>query len=155
MFGPAHKINQKNKCLWNNGHLGSTPQMDLKAKWDDKIQMSQAVLTVWQSKLLWVKTTVKPIQRATLEEEETMSDADNKAVSNVTVTRQPLSLSMWTKKQKQTFDSHYREKSDMEMCKRRDKLFIPPGYFGKALRMKLNWQGGEKLESVLIDLLLF
>ncbi len=50
--------------------------------------------------------------KAALRGEETMSDEDNKSVSNVTVTRQPLSLSMCplNKEQDQTAsDSHYRD----------------------------------------------
>lgn len=41
-----------------------------------------------------------------------MSNTDNKAISKVTVTRQPLSLSMCRlNKARQTLDSHYKAKS--------------------------------------------
>lgn len=66
------------------------------------------------------------MHKAILKEEETMSDADNKAISNVTVARQPLSLSMCRLNKEAepgrlliliTKDNH----THVEMWRRRDK----------------------------------
>lgn len=57
---------------------------------------------------------MKPTHKAIQKKEETMSDADNKAVSNVTVAGQPLPLRMRRlnkEADRQTFDSHYKDKS--------------------------------------------
>lgn len=69
-------------------------------------------LSIGQNKLLWACFHQSQAHRATLKEEETMSNTDNKAISKVTVTRQPLSLSMCRlNKARQTLDSHYKAKS--------------------------------------------
>ncbi|KAM7368867.1 hypothetical protein PAMP_013172 [Pampus punctatissimus] len=73
---------------------------ETKALWTPGIYRAEASETIRSDSDYKSKKTIvglfsaETTHRAILKEEETMSNADNKAISKVTVTRQPLSLSM-------------------------------------------------------------